>query len=1419
VDASGALYIADRDNHSIRRVYRGLITTVAGSSTAGYAGDGGPATSARLWSPTGVAVDRSGALYIADRDNHRVRRVANGVITTLAGTGTAGFSGDGGPATGARLWSPAGLFVDRNGTLYIADRDNQRLRRVASGVITTTAGNGDAAYAGDGGPAPAASLAYPTAVCGDAQGGLYVADRYNQRLRLIQPDGTMATFAGTGLFGSSGDGGPGRSGQLANPTGVAVDSTGQVWIADSGNDRVRLVSRLRESRRAVGRTEPIQVAPGGEAPVLAIGVRGDGTSRLTALTLRVSDLSRPTGISANEIVSLRLYRSYDALLDPTDTRLASQTPVRLDSTTTLMLTYPEVPPNLQEMFYLVSVAMATVVPEGRGLKASFPAGGLNTSEGSVGSAFVPVDSGRVSVDVRADRLVFSHAPGGAVSGVALARQPVVLAVDGYGNVDTSFADAVSLTVFGYGNTDTTFRDTVARSPRGPGRLGPATVRAAQGAAAFGAVCFEASVDNEAFAVVADDTPTGPEGDLPAVRSLALRADMYNDPPVLHLVPVAVGEDSVWQVPTAALVSDPDDSVFTWVVAAAHLEATATAGWLTLRPAVDWSGTDTLAVTVRDEHGGTATGRLPVLVRPVNDAPRWDLPAVIAAREDEVFRLPWRSLVTDPESPLAALSLASAGSSGLGCRQTAGDTLVLSTAADSSGLFRLVVTARDPAGAAGTDTVQVTFLAVNDPPSLSLADTTVAQDTAVRWSLAARTQDRDDAAGALAWGGRGSAHLQLTVGRDGQAIARPDSGWAGSESVLFTVLDAAGASDSVAVRITVQSVNRPPVVNPLAAASVAKGDTLTLDLAHRAVDPDGDAGALSWSLTRAADGQARLDGTHLVYVAAPRPARRDTIVLRVVDGLGLAAEALLPVIVTNTPPTLRVVDSLTAQAGVPVTLPLAGTARDDGAVADLAWHAAADSGLVAHLGPGPTLTVVAEAGWYGQRRVRLRLTDAEGAAADDSIVVRVARPNHAPVWGALADTTVGRGGVWVRDLARWATDPDAADTVLVWSVRVSPPGSATLVGSRLSYQAGTGPARTDTLTLQVTDGSGQSATSQLRVRVVSEAPAWTALAPRRLAVGQADSLALGPWVSDDDPMVNLAWSVATSEQVRAQVNAAGRLALRGRRMGQGWVTVTATDPDANAASTTFTVDVVAADADLDGDGKVGLADFFHLADQFGSRRGEPTWQDGSDLDGDGTVSLDDFFCLADQFGRGIVLPALRLAPLGLVVLLEQEEVSLNLDDYLASGQADEVLWAAVAPPGLTAELDLRSRQARLRGVWPTAGEVLLHACDASGSSVEGGLPVRVLSRAPADFALTVPTMLELRRGVPSVLPLDPCVSPVAAAGQLQWSAWASVGLTVQIAGRSLVLLATPGAPDGGQVQLLATSPSGQNVASLLVVTVR
>jgi predicted phage tail protein/sugar lactone lactonase YvrE len=241
-DNAGNLFIADTENHRVRRLSGGIITTIGGSGTPGFSGDGGSATSAQLNSPYDVAADPAGNVYVADTLNHRVRKIdAGGTITTVAGTGAPGFSGDGGPANLAQLHHPVGLELDAAGNLYIADFDNHRIRRVTpGGTITTVAGNGTGSYCGDGGSATAACLENPTDAEVDDDGSIYIADYGNSRVRKVTA-GTIRTIAGNGSAFTSGDGGAATSAGVPSPTGMAVDGAGNVFIASSGGGRIRKV--------------------------------------------------------------------------------------------------------------------------------------------------------------------------------------------------------------------------------------------------------------------------------------------------------------------------------------------------------------------------------------------------------------------------------------------------------------------------------------------------------------------------------------------------------------------------------------------------------------------------------------------------------------------------------------------------------------------------------------------------------------------------------------------------------------------------------------------------------------------------------------------------------------------------------------------------------------------------------------------------------------------------------------------------------------------------------------------------------------------------------------------------------------------------------------------------------------------------
>lgn len=250
LDSSGNLFIADPSDYVVRKVTPdGIITTVAGNGISGYSGDGGLAVNATLGFPFSVAVDAAGALFIADFGNQAVRKVSPaGIISTIAGNGTQGYSGDGGLATSAALGCPFGVTLDSVGNLFLADSCDHVIRKITpAGIISTVAGTFTqieyaGGYSGDGGPATSAQLNYPAAVAVDVAGNLFIADAHNHRLRKVNPTGIINTVVGNGQYSFSGDGGPAISATLNDPGGLAIDVAGNLFIADTRNNRIRKVT-------------------------------------------------------------------------------------------------------------------------------------------------------------------------------------------------------------------------------------------------------------------------------------------------------------------------------------------------------------------------------------------------------------------------------------------------------------------------------------------------------------------------------------------------------------------------------------------------------------------------------------------------------------------------------------------------------------------------------------------------------------------------------------------------------------------------------------------------------------------------------------------------------------------------------------------------------------------------------------------------------------------------------------------------------------------------------------------------------------------------------------------------------------------------------------------------------------------------
>jgi uncharacterized protein (TIGR03437 family) len=285
LDASGNLLIADQNSDRIRKLNAaGVVSTLAGIGMPGYNGDLLPAIAAQLFSPAAVAADAGGNLYIADAGNQRVRRVnAGGWISTVAGNGSRGVAVSNSSAISASLDTPRGVCVDAAGNLYIADTANNAIRKVSlDGIITTLAGRGTAGFSGDGGPASAAQLTQPRGIAMDAAGNLWIADTGNHRVRRITPDGTITTIAGNGQPGFSGDGDLAASAQLQSPAAIAIDASGQVWIADTGNNRIRKLtaSVIDDQKLPIAVMNAASLQPGPVAPGSIVAIFGAGLGPL-----------------------------------------------------------------------------------------------------------------------------------------------------------------------------------------------------------------------------------------------------------------------------------------------------------------------------------------------------------------------------------------------------------------------------------------------------------------------------------------------------------------------------------------------------------------------------------------------------------------------------------------------------------------------------------------------------------------------------------------------------------------------------------------------------------------------------------------------------------------------------------------------------------------------------------------------------------------------------------------------------------------------------------------------------------------------------------------------------------------------------------------------------------------------------------
>jgi len=702
-DANGNAYIADAYNHRIRRVdANGTLSTFAGTGSESFSGDGGPATQAALRSPYGVDVDLNGNVYFAGRHYMRIRRIDTaGIITTVAGNGLESYSGDGGPATQASLRIPVKVSIDAAGNMYIADMHNHRIRRVdSSGIITTIAGTGTAGFSGDGGAATQTQLNYPAGVAVDAAGNVYIADANNHRIRRIDSSGTIATIAGAGIEGFSGDGGVATQAQFNQPYDVVVDAGGGVLIADIGNNRVRRVDGNGNITTIAGigsEGYSGDGGPAGQAQIKApmgLGLdlqgnlyfAGNGNHVIRKVVLNGgSGNRRPTG--SGQAVAVNAGSSVNASLSGSDADGDG-------------LTY----------FIFGKPANGSVSLSG------------NTATYTPNAGFSGTGS-----------FMFTVSDGKAVSAAATVSVTVIAPNDpptaAAQTVGVDEGTSVSITLAGNDSNGDALTYAIANNPsQGSVSLSGNTATYTPNANYSGADSFTFTVN--------DGNATS------AAATVTITVTAVNDAPTASTQSANVDEDGSIQITLAG--NDLEDSALTYAIVAqsANGSLSLSESTATYTPNADYNGSDSFTFTVSDGQLTSSAATVSITVTGVNDAPSFTKGSDQTVNEDAGAQSVsvWTTGISEgpSESGQTLTFLVTNSNNALFSVQPSIDatgTLTYTPAADASGVATMTVKLQDNGGTAngGVDTsaeqtFTLTVTGVNDAPSFTKgSDQTVNED--------------------------------------------------------------------------------------------------------------------------------------------------------------------------------------------------------------------------------------------------------------------------------------------------------------------------------------------------------------------------------------------------------------------------------------------------------------------------------------------------------------------------------------------------------------------------------------------------------------------------------------------------------------------------------------------------------------------
>jgi hypothetical protein len=1066
VDTAGNLYIADRGNNRIRKVdAEGTIITVAGNGIAGFAGDGGAATAARLSSPIGVAVDAAENLYIVDQGNHRIRKVdAGGTITTVAGDGTAGFAGDGGTAITARFNRPAGLVVDRDGTVYIADTRNQRIRRIdAGGTITTVAGNGTWGFSGDGGAATDANLADPEHVAMDGVGNLYIADVRNHRIRKIDAGGTIITIAGNGIQGYVADGGQATATSLNNPLGVAVDAAGTLYIADRLNHRVRMVDAAGVIATVAGNgssgfagdagpataaslNRPWGVALGAAANLYIVetnlnrirnvdtgatittvagnglsGFAGDGGNATAAR------LSSPFGAAADAAGNLYIADTQNQRIRKVDTggtittvagtgfsgfsgdggpataaRLSNPNSVAIDAAGNLYIA-----DGINRRIRKVDAGGTITTVAGNGTSGFAGDGGaataasLSTPTGvaldlagnlyfadSANRRIRKVDTGGTITTVAGNGLLGFAGDGGPATAASVG-DPRGVAVDTAGNLYIADGDSHRIRKVDAGGMIMT----VAGSGT-PGFAGDGSIATLANLYAPSGVAVDAAWN----LYIADSLNR-------RIRKVGAAGGYIDATPPSVVANVTGTEGSNdWYTSDATVtwaVTDPGSPIITQTGCDAQSVTTDTIGVTFACAATSAGGTTTESVTIKRD----ATGPVVQLFTPANDE-TYEQNTVVNADYGCDDTLSGIATCSGPVTTGAVIDTATVG------------------------MQSFAVTATDSAGNATTITHNYTISESTSPVDAIDDAATTLEDQPV--TIAVLGNDT---------GGGGPLSITaVTQGANGtvsivgvNALYTPNADFNGTDTFIYTASDGT-TSDSATVSVTIDPVNDAPIADAGEDQALATGETTTLSGAG-STDVDGDPLSYLWSINSKPTGSVAQvgDATSATPSLTLDLAGAYVVQLVVNDGsVDSAPDSVTVTAITTNEPPVAVDDTAVTLLGQPVDIPVLENDTDaNGDVLTIAAVSAPTAGTTSIVGDQVRYTPNADVCSIDS----FEYTVSDGQATDVGLVTVTV--NSTPPTAVASGPASALQAEIIQLIGSGSSDPDGDQLDYLWSVVATP----------------------------------------------------------------------------------------------------------------------------------------------------------------------------------------------------------------------------------------------------------------------------------------------------------------------------------------------------------------------------------------------